>query len=152
MNICLAVCPSFDEGFALEIDQRGIQAVPEGGTADTAEYIIKTKALGRDAFVRVAQLESLFSPVRTSQPIHRDDAAPLMDLVLGIRVSPTRAAWATCDGTPTALSIERGDMLIALEWNSGSPSPWPGVDELVAYLGRLFLLYRHLRDPEITKG
>lgn len=145
MILRLAVCPSFSgDGFAVELSEQLVASVSSAGANQDREpsYVIKTKGLGGHSIVSAAQLESLFSPLRTSQTLAPADAAPLRSLVRAVQVGIPSQSWVTCDGIPTSLSIHCGDLLLALEWNPEPPSEWLGVSELAAYVASLYPLYR----------
>ncbi len=145
MTLRLAVCPSWEDGFGVEIvEQRSASVVQPS----SASYVIRTKGLSGSSIVSAAELAALFSPLRTSQILTADDAAPIPELVRSVRVGIPTQEWVTCDDTPISLSIECGDLYLALQWNSEPPAEWHGINELVAHLSALYPLYRHQKTND----
>ncbi len=130
MRLSLTISPSFEEGFGIEIQSR---RKPSRGNYS----VVKTKGLARDSFVRVSAHEMTFAPIVPTQELEEADAVQLEALVRSVTVSPPFGESCTLDGTLIALLIERGDSLIALEWNSDPDESWRGVSKLVAYLVQL---------------
>lgn len=147
MILRLAVCPSWNDGFGVEIVEQRSVSVEQ---SSSVSYVIRTKGLSGSSVISAAELEALFSPLRTSQVLTADDAAPIAELVRSIRVGIPTQEWVTYDGTTTSLSIECGDLYFALQWNPEPPAEWNGVGELVAYLSSLYPLYRHQRADDRT--
>jgi hypothetical protein len=83
-----------------------------------------------------------FEPIIPIQELEEADAVQLEVLVMSVTISPPLGESCTLDGTLIALSIERGDSLIGLEWNSEPDESWRGVSELVGYLVQLHDKYR----------
>lgn len=147
MILRLAVCPSFEDGFAVEIARR-TQANPN--------YVIRTKDLSRPSFVSAGQLEGLFwgeilthndaasIPEFVCPALTPAEAAPIPELVRNVRVGiPSyEEEWITFDGTFTSLSITSSGLTLALEWNLEPPLEWRGIRELAAHLSSLYPLYR----------
>lgn len=136
MKVALTVSPSFDSGFGVEISQR---RKPSRGTY----YVIKTKGLGADSFVRAQQHAEIFARIVTAQEFDAADFEELSRKVLAVEVSPPDRGQICLDGTLYALSIETGSISISVEWNSGLDSKWKGVGELVDFMAELYERYRH---------
>jgi hypothetical protein len=136
MKVALTVSPSFDSGFGVEISER---RKPSRGSY----FVIKTKGLGADSFVRAQQHAETFARIANGREF---DAAAFEELsrkVLAVEVSPPDKESICLDGTLFALSIERGSSSISVEWNSALDSKWKGVGELVEFLGVLYERYHY---------
>ncbi len=144
MRLSLTISPSFEDGFGIEIQSR---RKPSRGNY----FVVKTKGLARDSFVRVSAHEMTFDPIVPTWELEDADAVQLETLVTSVTVSPPLGEPCTLDGTLISLSIQRGDNLIAVEWNSEPDERWSGVSELVGFLVQLHSKYRILRDlPDNT--
>lgn len=139
MRLALTVCPSFREGFGVEVSDRHD---PLRGSY----HVIKTRWFDTDSHVRVEKQAEIFGRLRTEQELDAVDVEALSTLVGAVVVSPPEEEWMYMDGTLLALSIERGAVRIDLEWNSEADDAWGGVNELVEFLADLYDRYRHLRE------
>ena len=141
MQLRYAYSPSFSEGWAIGVLVDCDVVVSSDEPLVTNAYVY-TKKLSADSTVKVADLTSTVSMNKlTPAEISIEDRNEFLRVVGNVSITPGMFPWMSADGALSSLSVDAGDSLLAVEWNTDHSDSWVGLEALHDLLERFFGIY-----------